>query len=143
MDPIFIFASNHPVIAIAITATFLVVLLYFIKKHIWRIVLIGILTFTGYYLYSNGYLTRDKIRSATDIDINDVEKGAQSVLDKGVQGVKSFSEEQAEKEADKMRDDVKKDMMNELKSAPAAGAGKANAAAAKAAKKKSPPAGDK
>lgn len=141
MDPIFIFAENHPVIAIAITATFLVVLLYFIKKHIWRIVLIGILTFTGYYLYSNGYLTREKIKNATDVDINDVEKGAQSVLDKGVQGVKTFTADKAEKEADKMRDDVKKDVMNELKSSPKAGAEKA--AAAQAAKKKSPPAGEK
>jgi hypothetical protein len=135
MDPIFIFAANHPVIAIAITATFLVVLLYFIKKHIWRIVLIGILTFTGYYLYSNGYLTQEKIKNATNVNINDVEKSATTVLDKGVQGVKSFTTEQAEKEADKVRDDVKKDIVNELKSASKAGQ---NSAAAAAAAKKTP-----
>jgi hypothetical protein len=140
MDAVFTFSSQHPVIAIAIAATFLVVTLYFIKKHIWRIILILILTFVGYYLYTNGYLTKDNIKKVTSVDLNDVEKGAEKALDKGVEGVKSFTAQKAEEKADQTKAEVKQEMMNELKAAPGKAQESARAAAAQAAHKKKPPA---
>jgi uncharacterized membrane protein len=140
MDELFTAASNHPLVTIIIVATALVVALYLIRKHFWRIFLVLVLTCIGYYLYSNGYFSKDKLQDIKSVDLTKIEKGAEQQLDKGVNEVRSITGQKVEQKADSVRDDVKKEMMTELKSAPDKSA---NAAAATAAKKKpNPSAGD-
>ena len=140
MDELFTAASNHPLFAIIIIATAIVVALYLIRKHFWRIFLVLVLTCIGYYLYANGYFTKEKLQGIKSVDFNKIEKGAEEKLNKGVDEIKSITAQKAEQKADSVRDDVKKDMMTELKSTPDK---TANAAAATAAKKNlTPSAGD-
>jgi hypothetical protein len=139
MDELFTFASNHPLIAIIIVATAIVVALYLIKKHFWRIFLVLVLTLVGYYLYSNGYFTKEKFQSIKSVDLSRIEKEAEESLSKGVSEIKSITAQKAEQKADSVRDEMKKEIMTELKSSDK----DANAAAATAAKKNlTPSAGD-
>ena len=140
MDELLTAASNHPLIAIIIVATAIVVALYLIRKHFWRIFLVLVLTCIGYYLYANGYFTKEKLQGIKSVNLTKIEKEAEEELNKGVSVIKSITAQKAEQKADSVRDDVKKDMMNELKSSPDKAA---NAAAATAAKKNlTPSAGD-
>ena len=78
MDELFTAASNHPLVTIIIVATALVVALYLIRKHFWRIFLVLVLTCIGYYLYANGYFTKEKLQGIKSVDFTKIEKGAEA-----------------------------------------------------------------
>jgi len=48
--------------------------LYLIRKHFWRIFLVLVLTCIGYYLYVNGYFTKEKLQGIKSVDFTKIEK---------------------------------------------------------------------
>jgi energy-coupling factor transporter transmembrane protein EcfT len=139
MEGVLSLAAQHPLIAIAIVATAVVVLFHFVKRYFWRIVTIVVLTGIGYFLYVNGYFSKEKLDKLKSVDIRQVERKAEAGLKEGISEVQGLSASKVEKKADKVRDDVKKEIKPVLTQAPDKSTA-ARAAAGVPAKKTSVPA---
>jgi hypothetical protein len=140
MEGVISLASQHPLVAILIAAVAVVVVFFFVKAYFWRILAVALLTVFGYYLYMNGYFTREKLERIKSVDVHSIEKKAEEGLSKGLDGAKDLSMKAVEKKADTVRDDMKKEVMPVLSNAPEKGSAAARAAAAQAAKKRTNPA---
>ncbi len=114
MSGVFSFLAQHPLLAIALIATALVVCMYFIKKHFWRIVIIVILTILGYILYINGYFSAENVNRVKKYDFSALEKKVEGGIKSKYNEAKNMSSETVTRKADSTRDDVKDEIMNAI-----------------------------
>jgi len=136
MEELLNWFSHHPLVAIAIAATGIVVALYFIRKHFFRILLVGILTIAGYLMYTNGFFSKANLDKVKTISFSEVESKTEKGLQDGFNTVKELNADNVEKRADIIRDETKNEMLPHLTEDAVA----ENAAAAPAAQKNHAPA---
>ena len=114
MEEVLIWFSHHPLVAILLAAIGIVVILYFVRKHFLRILLVLILTAIGYLLYLNGFFSKQNIDKVKTVSFTDVENKTESGLKDGFDSVKKLTADKAEKKADDLRDETKKEMTSAM-----------------------------
>ena len=114
MDEIFIWFSNHPLVAVILAATGIVVTVYFVRKHFLRIILVIILALVGYLLYLNGFFTKERMEKVKSVSFSQVESTAEKGIQDGFRSVKAIDADTVEDKADEMRDATRKEMMPHL-----------------------------
>ena len=114
MEEVFTWFSNHPLVAVILAATGIVVTIYFVRKHFLRIILVIILSLIGYLLYLNGFFTKDKLEKVKSVSFSQVESSAEKGIQQGFKSVKAIDADTVEETANVMRDETRKEMMPHL-----------------------------
>ena len=122
MDEIFIWFSNHPLVAVILAAIGIVVTVYFVRKHFLRIILVIILALIGYLLYLNGFFTKERMEKVKSVSFSQVETTAEKGIQEGFRSVKAIDADTVEEKAGEMRDETRKEMMPHLTEEAAAAA---------------------
>ena len=122
MEEVFTWFSNHPLVAVILAATGIVVTIYFVRKHFLRIILVIILSLIGYLLYLNGFFTKDKFEKVKSVSFSQVESSAEKGIKQGFNSVKAIDADTVEEKADEARDATRREMMPHLEDDAAAAA---------------------
>ncbi|MGL4368479.1 MAG: hypothetical protein ACRCUT_02225 [Spirochaetota bacterium] len=136
--------SAHPLVAIIIAATAVVVAAYYIRKNFMRIVMVGILTLVGYFMYTEGFFSAENIARLKKISFTDIESDAEKKLRQGFDAAKGIDEEKIENAAGRFRSRTRSEIIPALNApVPASENAAAHAAAHGAIHTKAPAAGAK
>ena len=115
MEAVLSFFSHHPLMAVVLISCAIVVAVYFIRKHFWRIIAVGVLSLVLYYMYINGVFTKQNLEKIRAFDFNGLEKKAEKEITEGFKEVKSLKADTIEKTADSLRARAKEEMIPVIK----------------------------